>query len=82
MSEQPKPKMSAGAIAAFLAGAGFGVGTEIIIKPSVPDEPGWVCRVQNDESVFCRAPDEVAIPPDNLVVKIDQLDGGSDGGVP
>jgi len=69
-SETPKkPKMSASAIAAFLAGAGLGVGTEIIIKPATPEEPGWACSVLANEQVLCRPMDAIEIPGDDLVVK-------------
>lgn len=70
MSE-PKPKLSAATIAAFLAGAGFGVGTEVIIKPSTPEEPGWACSVLENNKVFCRPMGEVVNMSDDLVVKID-----------
>ena len=73
-----KPKMSASAIAAFLAGAGLGVGTEIIIKPASPEEPGWSCSVLANEQVLCRPVDGIEIPSDDLVVKDSKsdLDGG------
>lgn len=83
MAETPekKPKMSASAIAAFLAGAGLGVGTEIIIKPAAPEEPGWSCKVIENEQVLCRPVDGIEIPSEDLVVKIDPFDAGTpDGG--
>jgi len=81
-----KPKMSASAIAAFLAGAGLGAGTEIIIKPAAPEEPGWACSVLANEQVLCRPMDAIEIPSDDLIVKdlpdagvrIDSIDGGRD----
>ena len=88
MAETPKKKMSASAIAAFLAGAGFGAGTEIIIKePSDAPEPsGWSCKVMANEQVLCREVGSIEIPSDDLVVKdlpdagarIDSTDGGRD----
>jgi hypothetical protein len=80
MAEQKKP-VSAATIAAFLAGAGFGVGTEVIIKPAVPEEPGWSCTVLADERVLCKPFAQIELPPDDLVVR-DAPDGGTDGGVP
>lgn len=80
MSDEKKPKMSASAIAAFLAGAGLGVGTEVIIRPSVPDEPGWACSVLADDKVFCREVGAVTVSGDDLTVRIDSPDGGVDGG--
>jgi hypothetical protein len=73
----PKKPMSPATIAAFLAGAGFGVGTEIIIKPAVPEEPGWTCSVVADDKVFCKMATQIDLPPDDLVVR-----GTPDGGVP
>jgi hypothetical protein len=72
MPDAKKP-MSPATLAAFLAGAGFGVGTEIIIRPAVPEEPGWSCTVLANEQVFCS-------PAGPMVA--DSPDGGSDGGVP
>ena len=71
-----KPKMSASAIAAVLAGAGLGVGTEIIIKPATPEEPGWSCKVIENEQVLCRPVDGIEVPSEDLVVKTDTPDGG------
>lgn len=80
MAEQKKP-MSAATIAAFLAGAGFGVGTEVIIKPATPEEPGWACSVLADNKVFCKPMGETVNASENLIVS-DSPDGGTDGGVP
>ena len=76
MSAAKKP-MSPATLAAFLAGAGFGVGTEIIIKPAVPEEPGWTCSVLADDKVFCKMATQIDLPPDDLVVR-----EAADGGVP
>lgn len=76
MAAEKKP-LSASTLAAFLAGAGFGVGTEIIIKPAVPEEPGWTCSVLANDKVFCKMAPQIDLPPDDLVVK-----GAPDGGVP
>jgi hypothetical protein len=81
-----KKKMSPATLAAFLAGAGLGAGTEIIIKPAAPEEPGWACSVLANEQVLCRPMDAIEIPGDDLVVKdlpdagvrIDPFDGGRD----
>lgn len=83
-----KKKMSPATLAAFLAGAGFGVGTEIIIKePSDAPEPaGWACTVMANEQILCREVGSIEIPSDDLVVKdlpdagarIDPFDGGRD----
>lgn len=76
MSDEKKT-LSPATIAAFLAGAGLGAGTEIIIKPAIPNEPGWVCTVLADDKVFCKSPDQIDLPPEDLRVK-----EAPDGGVP
>lgn len=80
MAEQKKP-MSPSTIAAFLAGAGLGVGTEIIIRPATPEEPGWSCSVLANDQVFCKPLGESVNASEDLVVR-DAADGGTDGGVP
>ena len=79
MADEQKPKMSAFTIAAFLAGAGLGAGTEIIIKPAAPEEPGWTCLVLANEEVLCKPAGQIDLPTTDLIVR--DL-GGSDGGVP
>lgn len=84
---EKKSQVSALTIAALLGGFGLGVGTEITIKPAAPEEPGWVCTVMANREVLCRVPDQVQLPPEDLVVHgVDQPDageaGGLDGGLP
>ena len=77
MADQPKPKLSPATLAAFLAGAGFGVGTEVIIKPAVPEEPGWSCSVLSNDKVFCREVGAPVVLGDDLRVRIDSPDAGT-----
>lgn len=82
MSEPKKP-LSAATLAAFLAGAGFGVGTEIIIRPATTEEPGWRCSVMQNNDVFCSTLGEAVNLSDDLTVRIDSPDAGvPDAGVP
>lgn len=81
MADPKKSTVSPTTIAALLAGMGLGAGTEIIIKPAVPEEPGWTCTVMANNEVLCKTPDQIDLPPDDLVVR-DAPDGGTDGGVP
>jgi hypothetical protein len=73
---EPKKPVSPTTIAALLAGMGLGAGTEIIIKPAAPEEPGWTCSVLANEQVFCKPMGEVVNLGDDLVVKADLPDAG------
>jgi hypothetical protein len=72
MADAKKP-ISASTLAAFLAGAGLGAGTEVIIKPAVPEEPGWTCSVLANEQVFCKQDAVIVVSPDLTVT----VDGGT-----
>lgn len=76
-----KSQLSPATIAALLAGMGLGAGTEILIKPATPEEPGWACTVMQDQQVLCKVAGQIDLPPDDLIVR-DAPDGGTDGGVP
>jgi len=80
MAAEKKP-LTAATLAAFLAGAGFGVGTEIIIRPAAPEELGWNCSVMENNEVLCKVAGQIDLPPADLIVW-DTPDGGFDGGVP
>ena len=80
-TDSKKPALSPTTIAALLAGMGLGAGTEIIIKPAAPEEPGWTCTVIQNDEVLCKVAGQIDLPPDDLVVR-DAPDGGADGGVP
>lgn len=86
MADEKKPQLSPTTIAALLAGLGLGAGTEVIIRPPIPEEPGWNCLVMADNQVFCKPVGGMEIPPDDLVVRdrpdAGSADGGVDGGVP
>ena len=63
MAAEKKP-LSASTLAAFLAGAGLGAGTEVIIRPATPEEPGWACSVLADDKVFCKQDGTIVVSPD------------------
>lgn len=73
-------KLSPTTIAALLAGMGLGAGTEIIIKPSAPEEPGWNCTVMQNNEVLCREVGDRPVLGDDLVVRIDSPDAGTPAG--
>ena len=73
MAAEKKP-LSASTLAAFLAGAGLGAGTEVIIRPATPEEPGWACSVLADDKVFCKQDGTIVVSPD---LAVDPPDAGS-----
>lgn len=78
MSDEKKPKMSAAALAAFLAGAGLGAGTTITITEpgDAPDAgSGWKCEVLVNDGVFCAPFGGVVVAQDDLTVR-EALDAG------
>lgn len=77
MADEKKPAVSPTTIAALLAGLGLGAGTEIIIKPAVPEEPGWRCSVMQNNEVLCREVGDREVLGDDLVVRMDSPDGGT-----
>ncbi len=77
MSAEKKP-LSASTLAAFLAGAGLGAGTEVIIRPAAPEEPGWACSVLADDRVFCKQDGTIVVSPDLAVAAPDA--GSPDAG--
>lgn len=80
MADEKKAPVSPATIAALLAGLGLGAGTEIIIKPSVPEEPGWACTVIQNNEVLCKPDGQLSLPPEDLIVR-DTADAGTpDGG--
>ena len=81
MSAEKKP-LTASTLAAFLAGAGLGVGTEVIIRPAEPEEPGWRCSVLQNNSEFCTTLGEAVNLSDDLTVRIDSPDAGVPDGHP
>lgn len=68
MPEEKKAPVSPTTIAALLAGLGLGAGTEIVIRPSAPEEPGWACTVMSNNDVLCKPDGQLSLPPDDLIV--------------
>lgn len=65
----------AAALAAFVAGAGLGAGTTVIVQPSTPEQSGWKCTVMVNDQVLCSPIDSIFVE-DSIIVNTDAPDAG------